>query len=258
MRTLKKILKWLALGLLALTLLTIAFTWWQQRQRHADASASALAMATSDAAVQIDAQRFLTLRPTAQQQHGVIVYPGAYSDIRGYVPTLRPIAAAGYRVVVVPMPFELALYGIGRARDVIDANPDIRSWAIIGHSIGGAMAAVFADRHRDELAGVILWDSFPPPPPVAKFEGYPKPVWLIHRATADGTPPASFTANRKLFPRDSRWAAIPGGSHMQFGSFTGGGYVEDWPPSISEAEQHRAVVSLTLQALEQMYATPAR
>ena len=45
---------------------------------------------------------------------------------------------------------------------------------------------------------------------------------------------------------------------MLFGSFKGGGYVEDWQPTISEAEQHRAVVRLTLEALEQMNATPTR
>lgn len=195
--------------------------------------------------------KFLVLRPAAGgERRGVILYPGAYVDIRGYVPTLKPIAAAGYRVVVVPMPFELAVFGIDRALDVIAENRDITNWAIIGHSVGGAMAAVVADRTPEAFTGVIIWDSYPPT--FASLADHTKPVWLIHRATPDGAPPPAFARQRHLFPRDSRWAAIPGGIHMQFGSFAPGGYQEDWAPSISETEQHRAVVRLTLEALEQM------
>jgi pimeloyl-ACP methyl ester carboxylesterase len=256
MRSLKAVLRWTALGLLALALLSILGTWLHQQRRHADASVTALAAMRSDAAVRIDEQRFLTLRPaTGDERRGVIVYPGAYVDVRGYVPTLKPIAAAGYRVVVVPMPFELAVFGIDRALDVIEANRDISSWVIIGHSVGGAMAAVVADREPQAFDGVIIWDSYPPS--FASLDDYPKPAWLIHRATPDGAPPPSFARHRNLFPRDSRWAAIPGGIHMQFGSFEGGGYVEDWEPALSEAEQHRAVVRLTLEALEQMHGAPA-
>jgi hypothetical protein len=36
---------------------------------------------------------------------------------------------------------------------------------------------------------------------------------------------------------------------MYFGSFTGGGYQEDWPPEISEAQQHVLVIAGTLEAL---------
>ena len=257
MRAAVRILKWPAIGLVALVLLSIGGTWLQQQQRHADASVTALAAMRSDARVHIDDQRFLTLRPAAGgERRGVILYPGAYVDIRGYAPTIKPIAAAGYRVVVVPMPFELAVFGIDRALDVIAENRDIESWTLIGHSVGGAMAAVVADRQPRTFNGVIIWDSYPPS--FASLDDYPNPVWLIHRATPDGAPPPSFARQRHLFPRDSRWAAIPGGIHMQFGSFKGGGYVEDWQPTISEAEQHRAVVRLTLEALEQMNATPTR
>jgi pimeloyl-ACP methyl ester carboxylesterase len=257
MRAAGRILKWAAIGLVALVLLSILGTWLHQQQRHADASVAALAAMRPDPLVRIDHGGFLVLRPAAGgERRGVILYPGAYVDIRGYVPTMKPLAAAGYRVVVVPMPFELAVFGIDRALDVMAENRDITSWAIIGHSVGGAMAAVVADREPTAFEGVIIWDSYPPS--FASLDDYPQPVWLIHRATPDGAPPPAFARQRHLFPRDSRWAAIPGGIHMQFGSFKGGGYVEDWQPTISEAEQHRAVVRLTLEALEQMHVTPTR
>ncbi len=258
MRTAGKILRWTAISVVALVLLSIVGTWVQQQRRHADASSAALAASVSDAAVRVDDDgETLVLRPAAgRERGGVILYPGAYVDVRGYVPTLKPLAEAGYRVVVVRMPFELAIFGIDRAADVIAEHTDLRHWVIVGHSVGGAMAAMFADRHREALDGVIIWDSYPPS--VSSLADFAKPVWLIHRATPDGSPPPSFAANRNLYPRDSRWAAIPGGIHMQFGSFAPGGYVEDWAPSISEAAQHRAVVRLTLEALEQMRAAASR
>ncbi len=248
----QRMLRWTAVALGALVVFSLAATWLQQRSRHADAAPAALALARSDDEVSVESDRFLTLRPRRHggQTLGVIFYPGGYVDVRGYLPTLRPLAAAGYRVVIVPMPFELAIFGIDRALDVQRANPDIAAWAIIGHSVGGAMAALFARRHPGAIAGVIIWDSYPPA--FAALSNDPRPVWLIHRATPDGAPPASFARQRHLFPPHARWAPIRGGIHMHFGAFTGGGYVEDWPASISQAEQHRAVVALTLEALASM------
>jgi pimeloyl-ACP methyl ester carboxylesterase len=246
-----RLLRRSALALGALVVLSLAATWAQQRSRHADAAPAALALAHSDDEVVVEQDRFLTLQPKQRAQTlGVIFYPGAYVDVRGYLPTLRPVAAAGYRVVIVPMPFELAIFGIDRALDVQRAHPDIAGWAIIGHSVGGAMAAMFASQHPQALTGVIIWDSYPPS--IAHLRDYAHPVWLIHRATPAGAPPESFARQRDLFPADSRWAPIRGGVHMNFGSFSGGGYVEDWPPGITQAAQHREVVTLTLHALAQM------
>jgi pimeloyl-ACP methyl ester carboxylesterase len=246
-------LRWTLVGITALVLLSIGATAWQQQRRHADAAPEALAALRSDARVRIEQGRFLSLRPVATTKKlGVVLYPGAYVDIRGYALTLREIAAAGYRVVVVDMPFELAIFGIDRAADVVRANPDITRWAIIGHSVGGAMAATFAYRHPDLVDGVIIWDSYPPS--LTSLAQDPRPVWLIHRATPDGAPPPAFARQRHLFPRDSRWAPIRGGNHMQFGSFSGGGYVEDWPATLTPAQQRRQVVELTLEALRDIEA----
>jgi hypothetical protein len=241
-------LRWTIVTVLAAVLLSVGAMWQQRFARHADASPGALAAAASDDEVQVDNTRYLTLRPRhGHERLGVIMYPGAYTDIRGYAPTLKPVAAAGYRVIVVPMPFELAILGIDRASDVQAANADIRHWAIIGHSLGGAAAAVFADRHRGTLDGVITWDSYPPSfASLADFQG---PVWHVHRARLDGTPPETFARQRSLFPRDSRWVPIPGGIHMSFGSFVAGGYQEDWAPEIDQEAQHKLVVAATLQAL---------
>lgn len=242
----KKFLRRLALSVVALTVLMFAAVWLLGLKRHADAAPEAIAAAMSDAQVGVTHDDTLVFRPRqVPERMGVVLYPGAYVDVRGYAPTLRLIAAAGYRVVAVPMPMEVAIFGIDRVLAVQAAHPDIRRWVLIGHSLGGAMSGLFASRHPDALAGIIVWDSYP----AGSLADFRYPVWHIHRATPDGAPPPMFAERRALFPANSRWVAIPGGIHMYFGAFSGGGYQEDWAPSISRAEQHRLVVEATLQAL---------
>ncbi|MSO96814.1 MAG: hypothetical protein EXR11_01145 [Rhodospirillaceae bacterium] len=240
--------RWTIVAVLALVVIAYGAMVQQQFARHADASPIAAIAATSDDNVKVDEGRYLTFRPLhVKERLGLIFYPGAYCDPRGYAPTLKPLAAAGYRVIVVPMPFELAILGIERAAEVQAANPDLKNWVIMGHSLGGASASVFANKHGETLDGVVIWDSYPPT--FASLADFQKPVWHIHRATPDGAPPESFVKQRGLFPRDSHWVPVPGGIHMNFGSFTGGGYQEDWAPSISRADQHKIVIAATLQAL---------
>jgi hypothetical protein len=112
------------------------------------------------------------------------------------------------------------------------------------------MGAAFASRNRGALEGVIVWDSYPPS--ITSLSDYPKPVWHIHRARPDGTPPQTFEDQRHLFPANSRWVAIPGGIHMYFGSFEPGGYQEDWAPAISRDAQQSQIVIATLAALKSM------
>jgi len=223
----------------------------QQRWGHAEAMPEAVAIAVTDDEVSVEDGRFLTLRPRrVAERMGLIVYPGAYTDVRGYLPTLRPFAAAGYRVVIAHMPFELAVFGIDRALEIQAANPDVKRWALVGHSIGGTMGTLFASRNPAALAGVIVWDAYPPS--FANFPDYPQPVWLIHRARPDGSPSPVFAAQRGEFPPEARWVPIRGGIHMYFGSFEKGGYEEEWAPSVSREEQHAQVVRATLDALAAM------
>ncbi|MDX2142886.1 MAG: alpha/beta hydrolase [Rhodospirillaceae bacterium] len=244
-------LRWTATVVVTLVALTFAALWQQKYARHADASPLAIAAATPDDEVKVEFGEYLTFRPLrGPERLGVIFYPGAFTDIRGYAPTLRSVAAAGYRVIAVPMPFELAILSTDRAAGVLAANADMKHWAIIGHSVGGTAAAIFANAHRDALDGVIIWDSFPPT--FASLADWQKPVWQIHRAKLDGAPPETFARQRHLFPPGSRWVPIPGGIHMNFGAFSGGGYKEDWAPEIDQSAQHKLVVAATLEALAEI------
>lgn len=252
----KKVLK---IGAVLLVLLAVGGTagmWAWSRSRHAEAAAEAIAALQSDAAVTVTEGRYIEFRPAGQPvRMGVVFYPGASCDARGYAPVLRRLAAAGYLVVDVPMPFELALFAPGRAAAVQAAYPEVKRWAMIGHSLGGAMAATFAHDNPDKVAGLVIWDSYPPDS--KSLADFPGPVWQIHRATPDGKPPPAFAERRHLFPADGPWVAVPGGIHMHFGSFDGGAYVESWEPSISRAESQEQITAATLEALRAIEAAGA-
>lgn len=245
----KKFLKYAALSLAGLILIGWVGMWAWSRSLHAQAAAEAVAALTTDASVAVEQGENLVFRPVGKAATlGVILYPGASCDIRGYAPLLRRIAAAGYLVVDVAMPLEFALFAPNRALGVMAAHPEVKRWVLIGHSMGGAMAGTFVAHHPDSMAGLILWDAYP----ASGLADYHHPVWLIHRARPDGTPPASFVNKRSSFPADSHWVPIPGGIHMYFGAFDGGGYKEEWAAQIPHSSQHDQAVTATLAALKAM------
>ncbi|MBN1920025.1 MAG: alpha/beta hydrolase, partial [Anaerolineae bacterium] len=74
----------------------------------------------SDSQVQVSTERWLEFAPAqGASQVGFIFYPGGRVDARAYAPLAHDIAAAGFRVIIVPMPLNLAVFGSGRAADVI-------------------------------------------------------------------------------------------------------------------------------------------
>jgi dienelactone hydrolase len=247
----KTILKIVAVIVITVPILAFGWLSYSTAKNLASPTAEALAALTPDDTVAVEDGDWLVMRPAASTPTtGLILYPGANCDIRGYAPVLREIAAAGYLAVVVSMPFDFSIFAPDRADDVTAAFPEIQKWVIAGHSMGGAMAGRYAYHHADELAGLILWDSYPPA--ANSLADSDLPVVHIHRATPDGMPPQKFQDMSHLFPENSVWVPVPGGIHMYFGSFDGGGYVEQWAPQTTRAEQHATVIAATLEGLADM------
>lgn len=249
----KKFVKY-GLGSLVAVLGAAGFYYWT-RSFVARPAPEALAALNSNGRVAIDDGAFMVFRPAGTEPTmGLILYPAAACDVRGYAPVLRRIAERGYLVVGVPMPLNMAVFAPDRADEVRAVFPAVQRWVIAGHAMGGSMAARYAHRHPDDLAGLIIWDAGPAESDTLVDLKYP--VWHIHRATADGRPPGTLERYRNLFPATSTWIPVPGGIHMYFGSFIGGGYKEEWTATISREAQHDLVVTGTLNALLAMSLPP--
>lgn len=231
--------------LLALLIGGIGFLWWAAQS--AVALPAALTALQSDAVVEIELTPWLTFSPTNQNPTvGFIFYPGGRVDPRAYAPAARAIAAAGYLVVIPPMPLNLAVLAPERAADIIAAYPTVTDWAIGGHSLGGVMAATYVARHPGPIDTLVLWAAYPTASDslAARTD---LTVYSIY-ATNDGLATvAKIDAARPYLPADTVYIPITGGNHTQFGWYTF--QAGDNLASISPAEQQAQTLDATLTAL---------
>lgn len=207
----------------------------------------AMAAMESDAAVEVATEPWLSFLPTGDAQTtGLIYYPGGRVDPRSYAPMARAIAEAGYPVVIVPMPLNLAVFGVDRAADVIAAYPQVERWAIGGHSLGGSMAASFIRNNPDEIEGLLLVASYPAGSD--DLSGFTNLATHSVSATEDGlATPDEIQASRLMLPAATVWLPIQGGNHAQFGYY--GDQPGDGIATISREEQHRQTVESAVQLL---------
>ena len=207
----------------------------------------AIAALQSDSIVQIQNESWLVFKSRASEPTtGFIFYPGGLVDDRAYAPMARDIAARGYMVVIVPMPFSLAFFDANRASDVIARYPTIKRWAIGGHSLGGVAAAMFVKSHPVAVHGLVFWAAYP----ADSMRDSQVAVSSIY-GTQDGlSTPAKIDASHALLPATAKFIAIEGGNHGQFGWY--GLQSGDGVATISREQQQAQIVAATIDLLKQI------
>src|SRR3954447_11157055 len=148
---------------------------------------------------------------------GLVLYPGGKVPSAAYAPQARAIADLGFLVVVVSVPFNLAVFGIDSAGPVIAGHPEIDHWAVGGHSLGGSMAAQFIDSHPDEVDGLVLWASYS----AADLSSDGLAVLSAYGTLDTGVPNYTSPTNVAKLGPDVTSVVIEGGNHEQMGWYTG-------------------------------------
>ncbi len=239
---------WLIGGLLAaLALVAAGFLIWTQTPLGP--MPEAMAALETDCAVRVEQEPWLIFWPQDRSPSGgVILYPGARVDPRSYAPAARALAGEGYLAVITPMPLNLAFFDPNAAAEVMAAYPKIESWVVGGHSLGGAMAARFAEANGDLVDGLALWASYPADDGLSTRG---EPAVLSIYATNDGLSSVEdIEASRANLPADTRWVEIRGGNHAQFGWY--GEQPGDGQATISRLEQQEQIVAATAGFLEKL------
>jgi dienelactone hydrolase len=246
MKTKRHFNRWWLLALVPV-LLVVGFSLWAYTPPAPQAQA--LDAMQSDAGVQVSEHSWLTFWPQgAVADTGLILYPGGRIDPRAYAPAAQAIARQGYAVVIVPMPFNLAVFSPEKAAQVMQAYPDVQHWVVGGHSLGGAMTARYTYKHPDQVDGLLLWAAYPAASD--DLSGFELLVSSIY-GTQDGlATPEKIDASRPLLPEDTIWVAIEGGNHAQFGWY--GPQSGDNPASISQEAQQKQIVESSLNLLDQV------
>jgi pimeloyl-ACP methyl ester carboxylesterase len=163
----------------------------------------------------------------------VVFYPGGRVDARSYAPVAERIAARGHLVVVPVMPLSLAVLNPNAADDVIAAHPEVESWVIGGHSLGGAMAAQYAAKNASKLSGIIYFAAYAPEgADLSKTKLSATDVTATNDTVLDAEAHAD---GEKRLPPDVVLDWIEGGNHAQFGDY--GEQPGDSPATISGEQQ---------------------
>lgn len=191
----------------------------------------------------------IDLAPVARRATGgMVFYPGARVDPRAYVPLLTPVAAAGYRVVIVKPPFNLAVVSAGAADRIVKDWAEVEHWVIAGHSLGGVVAARYAGRERAKVEGLVLWASYP----ARNLADASIDATSIYGTNDALTTPADIDASRALLPKDTRFVRIEGGVHAFFGDY--GVQPGDGRPGVPRAQAQQIIIAETIAALARVNA----
>ena len=100
----------------------------------------------------IDADSYTVLMPKSEDssyvpEAGIIFYPGGLVNYHSYIPLMTRCAEKGFACFIVEMPFDFAFFDKHAAGKFPKLYPEIKTWYIAGHSLGGAMAGSYISRH---------------------------------------------------------------------------------------------------------------
>ncbi len=200
----------------------------------------------SDDLVDVTQDSWLTFSPTLDTpKAGFIFYLGGRINPQGYAPLMRVIASEGYLVVVPEMPINMAVFNPNIADKIIATYSDIDQWVIGGHSVGGTMAAQYANTQRDVIDGLIIWASYPADN--ANLSDIDIPVALIYGNLDPRVNDDSIFERSNLLPDDTQYVRIEGGDHHQFGSYEIKS--ENDHAIILRASQQAQIIQATLEIL---------
>ncbi|NCF68173.1 MAG: alpha/beta hydrolase [Chloroflexi bacterium] len=237
-----KILRLMLIGILVIFLIgTVGLVGWAT-VRTQEATERAVEVLQENGIQREDGQ--LVFRPDSPTKKGLIYYPGGLVDPEAYAVTAQGIADAGYLVVIPKMPLNLAFAGINRADTIRSDFPEIETWVIGGHSLGGAMAAEYAKNNVDNLDGLIMYASYPANN--EDFVDFPIPILTIMGSRDPGTPQQE--AFYEAISDSAERFVVEGGNHRQYADYTY--QPDDGIATISAAVQQEQIIAATVQFLD--------
>jgi Alpha/beta hydrolase family len=222
----------------------VALTAWLRPYQAVEPALAA--MVSSDAVAVVETATDIVLEPTAAGgDTGVFFQPGALVDPRAYAAVLLPLAEEGHTVVIAKQPLGIAFLALGAFDQTRAAHPDISSWVVGGHSLGGTVAAIQADgTDADATApatGLFFYASYPATDISSSLT---IPVDSIS-GTRDGlSTPDKIDASRADLPADATFTVIDGASHAQFGDY--GPQAGDGTPTISHDDARAQISAATI------------
>ncbi|MEV0617499.1 alpha/beta hydrolase [Nonomuraea sp. NPDC050404] len=188
------------------------------------------------------------LRPRGRASGvGVVFLPGMLVDPRAHFPLLKPLAERGALVIVPTAPLGVALTGEREAKQAIESEPQITTWLVGGHSMGGAAASSVA-ANVPAIDGLLIWASYPS----ADLSASDVKVLSVHGSNDPYADDEIINDNRAKLPPDTRYVRLDGGIHAHFGDYSQFG---DGEPLIDTATARNQITTATQTFIDELHRT---
>lgn len=198
----------------ALVLITVGFLFWANLVMRGEREA-ALEVWQNPAISVTSTDHSIVLEPTGEASgDGLVFIPGARVDPYAYMFTLSGIVEeSGVTVVITKPTLNLAFFDQRPLSLFTGDAPDVTSWAVGGHSLGGVRACQLAD--SPDVTGLVLFGSY-----CANDLSQTSLRVLSIAGSEDGLSTADkIDAAAPLLPSDTDFVVIKGLNHAGFGNY---------------------------------------
>lgn len=234
------------IGLILLTIIIVIFlSFYIYSLDYYKALPEATIELNQDNIEELSNGKLIVIKPQDEANKiGIIFYPGGKVDYKAYVPLLEKISNNGYTSYLVKMPFNLAVFNKDAAKNIIEKYGKIEKWYIVGHSLGGSMASIYANENSDKIGGLILLASYP----AVDLTDSNIPMLSIYGSRDGVLNMVEVEKAKESGPKDASYLIIEGGNHSYFGNY--GEQEGDGQPTITLEEQQKITIDTILSFLQ--------
>lgn len=173
----------------------------------------------------------------------IIFYPGGKVAHDAYAPLMRAYAEEGMACILLEMPFDLAVFDMNAADDYRNLYPEIKNWYLGGHSLGGAMAASYLEKHIEAYEGLILCAAYS----TVDYSTSDLKIVSMYGSNDEVLNAEKYAECRANLPEDAAELIIEGGNHAYFGSY--GLQDGDGTATITNDMQIATAVEFTMESI---------
>lgn len=178
---------------------------------------------------------FSALTSEETVKKGIIFYPGGKVEETAYAPLLLSLAEEGYEGYLVQMPARLAVFGVNAAQKIMQDAPEIGEWTLMGHSLGGAMAASFTASHEELVDNLVLLAAYS----TKDLRGLDVDVYSFYGSEDKVLNMEKYEKYRSNLPENAVETVIDGGNHSYYAHY--GEQAGDGTATITREEQQETV-----------------
>lgn len=225
----RRVLRWIfgTLGAVIVAAVVGIVVWSQVGVMGAEPEPLAAVRADERITITDDSAGIVLSPSSGEGEVGLVFIPGAKVDAWGYAATLAGLVTDDDITVVITKPWlNLAFFDLRGLSSFTDLAPDVATWMVGGHSLGGVKACQLAP----DADALVLFASYC----ANDLSGTDLPVLSLAGSEDGLSTPEKITDARNLLSAGAEMVEIPGASHASFGAY--GPQAGDGSPTATPAE----------------------